>query len=108
MYCMLKSVCRLIPALIFCCFFLVTKAQPLPVDPKPYKLSTSEKQLMIRSSKPIKQVMVWTSNGNRVVEQKELNSSQVTVNIPVAQKAFFLMIGLHDGHVYTEKIGVTK
>ena len=44
--------------------------------------------------------------GNRVVEQKEINKSFYSFNIPVNQKAFYLMIGLVGGKIYTEKIGL--
>ena len=50
--------------------------------------------------------MLWTTGGNRVVEQKEINKSSYSFTIPVNQKAFYLMIGLVGGKVYTEKIGV--
>jgi hypothetical protein len=75
-------------------------------DQKPYKLLTSGKQITIKSSKGIRQVMLWTTGGNRVVEQKEINNNSYVLNIPVDQKTFFLMIGLGDGKIYTEKIGL--
>jgi hypothetical protein len=50
--------------------------------------------------------MLWTTGGNRVIEQKEINSISYTFTIPVNQKSFFLMVGLADGKVYTEKIGI--
>ena len=40
------------------------------------------------------------------IEQKEINNSNFVVNIPVNQRSFFLMIGLSDGKIYTEKIGL--
>jgi hypothetical protein len=85
---------------------MTATAQPVAKAQKPYTLMTSGKQITIKSSKTIQQIMLWTSNGNRVVEQKGINTSSYTVNIPVNHKAFFLMIGLNDGKVYTEKIGV--
>jgi hypothetical protein len=50
--------------------------------------------------------MLWTTGGNRVVEHKEINTNSHVLNIPVSQKTFFLMIGLTDGKIYTEKIGL--
>ncbi len=73
---------------------------------KPYKLLTSGRQITIKSSKNIQHVMVWTTNGYRVVEQKGINTTSFVVNIPVNQKTFFLMIGLSDGNIYTEKVGI--
>jgi hypothetical protein len=73
---------------------------------KPYKILTSGKQITIRSTRDIKNVMLWTTSGYRVVEQKEINNSSFVLNIPVNQKTFFLMIGLNNGKIYTEKIGV--
>ena len=75
-------------------------------DNKPYKILTSGKQLTIKSSKQIRNVMVWTTGGDRVVEQKEVNASSYVISLPVNQKSFFLMVGFPDGKVYTEKIGV--
>lgn len=90
---------------------ITTKAQPAPAskpahDQKPYKLITKGKQVSIKSIKGIKQVMLWTSGGNRVVEQKDINNSSYIMHIPVSQKTFFLMIGLTDGTVYTEKLAI--
>lgn len=73
---------------------------------KPYKILTSGKQITIKSTRDIKNVMLWTTSGYRVVEEKEINNNSFVLNIPVNQKAFFLMIGLNNGKIYTEKIGV--
>jgi hypothetical protein len=81
-------------------------AQEVKKEAKPYKISTAGRQLSIRSSKPIQQVMLWTTDGNRVIEQKNINSNSFTIDIPISRKAFFLMIGLNGGKVYTEKIGM--
>ena len=75
-------------------------------EAKPYKLLSSGRQITIKSNKNIMHVMLWTTSGYRVVEQKEINNNSFVVNIPVNQKTFFLMIGLSDGKIYTEKIGV--
>lgn len=102
---------RLLTIVSFSLLFICSQAQPgsnLPVkkDSKPYKVLTSGKQITIKSTKDIMHVMLWTTGGNRVIEQKEINSSSYTFTIPVSQKAFFLMIGLSDGKIYTEKIGI--
>lgn len=79
--------------------------KPEPAS-KPYKVQTSGRQITIKSSKPVYHVMIWTTDGNRVVEQKEINSNSFTATVPVSRKAFFLMVGLNNGKVYTEKIGI--
>lgn len=75
-------------------------------EKKPYKILTAGRQLTIQCNKEISHVMVWTTRGNRVVEQKDIRSTQYRIDIPVNQKTFFLMIGTSDGKIYTEKIGV--
>lgn len=108
------SVIRRLSAVAFLSvLFLFSQAQPVTEPPatkdiKPYQLFTSGKQLTIKSTKNIRQVMVWTISGNRVVEQREVNNNSYTINIPVDHKTFFLMVGLSDGKVYTEKIGIRE
>jgi hypothetical protein len=102
---MMKAICRLFALLFLSFIAVVVQAQP-PMESKPYKLLASGRQITISSIKNIKQVMVWTTGGNRVVEQKEINKNSFVLNIPVNHKTFFLMIGLIDGKIYTEKIGI--
>jgi hypothetical protein len=73
---------------------------------KPYRILTSGKKITVKSGKNIQHVMLWTSNGHRVVEQKEINAASFTFTIPINEKIFFLMIGLDGEKIYTEKIGV--
>jgi len=73
---------------------------------KPYKLLASGRQITIKSNKHIEHVMLWTTNGNRIVEQREINNNFFVINIPMNQKIFFLMIGMTGGKIYTEKIGI--
>ena len=94
---------------------IVTVPQAQPVNQasakkevKPYKILTSGRQITIKSTRDIKHVMLWTTNGYRVVEQKEINNSSFVLIIPVNQKTFFLMIGLNNGKIYTEKIGIRE
>lgn len=81
-------------------------AQSKPKETKPYKVFTSGKQLAIKSEKPIHHIMLWTTTGDRVVEQKDINEKSIVINVPINRKSFFLMIGLANGKVYTEQIGV--
>lgn len=109
---MMKATCRLLPVLLlFSLFITPSSAQPagerdVIKDTRPYKLLNNGRQITIRSTKNIKHVMIWTTSGNRVVEHKEINASSFTVEIPVNQKNFFLMVGMNDGKIYTEKIGI--
>lgn len=111
---MMFAIRRLIAATFLSVLFFSTQAQPgdLPVTPenvkeaKPYKVLTNGKQVTIKSTKDIDHVMLWTSRGNRVVEQKEINAATFTFKVPVNDKFYFLMVGLEGGKIYTEKIGV--
>ena len=108
---MLSAIRRLLAAASLSLLFITAGAQtdnklPALNEAKPYKVITYGKQITIKSSKSIKHVMVWTTDGNRVIEQKEINSSSYTFTIPVNQKTFFLMIGLDGGKIYTEKMGI--
>ena len=75
-------------------------------ESKPYKVLTDGKQITIKSNREIKHVMLWTSRGNRIVEQKEINANSFTFRVPINDKYFFLMVGVAGGKVYSEKIGV--
>jgi hypothetical protein len=105
----MRSIAQKLLAIVFLTF-LVSRAQaqstPAGDGTKPYKIFTAGKQITIKSIKGIKQVMLWTTGGNRVIEQKEINNDSYVMNVPVNQKTFFLMIGLNDGKIYTEKIGL--
>lgn len=103
---MQQSIRRLLAIVILSFTLFVSQAQPDNKETKPYKVLTSGKQITIKSTKDINHVMLWTTGGNRVVEQKEINKASYTINIPVNQKTFFLMIGLVSGKIYTEKIGI--
>ena len=110
---MLLTIRRLLAATLLSLLFITAGAQsnnkfPATSETKPYKVSTSGKQVTIKSTKAIKHVMVWTTGGNRIIEQKEINNSSYTFTIPVNQKTFFLMIGLDGGKIYTERMGLTQ
>ena len=107
----MQSFRRLIAIVSLSFLFSASQAQPvndltIKKEMKPYKVLTSGKQITIKSSKGIEHVMLWTTSGNRVVEQRGINNSYYTFTIPVTQKAFYLMIGLEGGKIYTEKIGI--
>ena len=100
------SVNRLLAIVALSVSLQVAGAQPLKKESKPYKLLTSGKQLTIKSTRNIKNVMVWTNDGHRVVEQKDINSSQVKLDIPISRSSFYIMIEMPGGKVYTERIGL--
>lgn len=102
----MQSVYRLLAVIAFSVSILAATAQPLNKEPKPYKVLTSGRQLTIKSNKNIQHVMLWTTGGDRVVEQKDINNNSFTIDIPINRKTFFLMVGLANGKIYTEKIGV--
>lgn len=89
---------------------LATQAQPendlLKNDNKPYRILTSGKQVTIKSKKTIKNVMVWTSNGHRIVEQRDINAASFSFQPAVKEKVFFVMIQYEGLKPYTEKVGV--
>jgi hypothetical protein len=73
---------------------------------KPYKVLVAGKQVTVKSNKAIQQIMLWTHNGDRLVEQRQLNTGQYSFTIPISGNIFYLMIGLTNGKVYTERIGI--
>ena len=102
---------RLLAVVPLCLIVIFVQSQPVKSSTekkeiKPYKLLNYGRQINIKSTGIIKHVMLWTTSGNRVVEQKEINNNSFVLDIPVYQKTFFLMIGFSDGKIYTEKIGI--
>jgi hypothetical protein len=97
---------RLLAVLLLLLACISGHAQPEKKESKPYTVHTAGRQITIKSNKAIQHIMLWTTDGHRVIEQKGINQTHVRVDIPVYRKAFFLMIGLTNGKVYTEKIGL--
>ena len=94
---------------------LLTQAQPVNSSDnvkgteksiKPYRIHTSGKQITIKSTKDIKSVIVWTSDGHRVVEHRDVNAVSYSFRITVKEKIFFIRLQLADGKTYSEKIGI--
>ena len=75
-------------------------------SPRPFKILTSGKKVTIQAKQTIKTVIVWTSNGHRLVEQKNVNSSSYSFNITIPEKLFFVRLDMEDGRMYTQKLGV--
>ena len=104
---MLSAFRRLSGIILLSVLMIVSQAQPpAKKETKPYKVITTGKQITIKSSKDIQHVMLWTTSGHRVLEQREINSNSYTFTIPVNEKVYFLMVGLNDRKIYTEKISV--
>lgn len=108
---MLKALRGLMAFVSLLLFLSAARAQPADSEPakketKPFKILTSGKQVTIKSNREINHVMLWTSGGNRLVEQKDIHDNNFSFTIPVNGSYFFLMIALANGKVYTEKIGV--
>ena len=97
------------------CLSILTQAQPVSNSASvketakisnPYRIHTSGKQVIIKSTKNIKSIIVWTSDGNRIVEQKDVNTGSYNFRITINEKILFVRIQLVDGNTYSEKIGI--
>ncbi|HYM94184.1 MAG TPA: hypothetical protein VET23_08600 [Chitinophagaceae bacterium] len=79
-------------------------------ESKPFKILTSGKRITIQSidnNNSLKQILVWTSSGHRIVEQHELDVSSYAFSVSaINEKIFFLMVELQDGKHFSEKFGV--
>jgi hypothetical protein len=73
---------------------------------KPFRILTNGKRITIRSDKDISRVIVWTSSGNRFVEQANIEASTYNFTIPSKERFVFIMLELQGGKRFTEKIGV--
>ncbi len=72
----------------------------------PYQLFTNGRQITVKCASGIKQIMVWTASGHRVVEQKEIEKTSFSFKLDVNEKIFFLRLQLSNGKVFTQKFGV--
>jgi len=75
-------------------------------ESKPFRILTNGKQITVQSNKTISKIIVWTSGGNRFVEQSNLETSTYNFTIPDKEKFVFMMLELQGGKRFTEKIGV--
>ena len=74
--------------------------------PKPFKVLTNGKQITVQTKQNLKSLMVWTSSGHRIVEEKEINNTNYSFNVPSKEKLVFIMTEMANGKRFTEKIGV--
>lgn len=88
-------------------FSIIAQAENIPgYERKPYHIHTSGKQVTVKSSRKIKNIMVWTASGHRIVEQRGLNLPTYTFNTGNKEKVFFVMIQYEGMKPFTEKVGV--
>ncbi|MBK9381747.1 MAG: hypothetical protein IPN39_10495 [Chitinophagaceae bacterium] len=112
---MMKSINRLFAIVSLSVLVIVSQAQPVNntiaepsiKESKPYKVITAGKQVTVKSTKNIKNIMVWTASGHRIVEQTNVNVTSYTFNVSGArEKIFFIMVQYENGKPFTEKIGI--
>lgn len=72
----------------------------------PYQIYTSGRQITIKSTTNLKQLMVWTASGHRVIEQRDIDKDNYVFRLEVNEKIFFLRLQLANGKVYTQKFGI--
>ncbi|HMR93147.1 MAG TPA: hypothetical protein PKC69_12555 [Chitinophagaceae bacterium] len=80
--------------------------KPGSEKPKPYRILTAGRQITVKTTQPIHNLMVWTAGGHRILEQKNIDAGNYVFRVDVKEKVFFVMIRLRDGKVFSEKIGV--
>lgn len=110
---MMKFIQRLLPIAFLSLLCCVSAAQGKSTDfsfkkeAKPFKILTSGRQITIKSSKEIKNIMVWTSTGHRIVEQTQVDASSFSFSLAQSkEKIFFVMVQYASGRPVTEKFGV--
>jgi hypothetical protein len=115
---MYQSIRRFAVIAIFSCFVSFSMAQdpdPGPKDKpssgqkteaKPFRVLTNGQRITIQSTKDISKIIVWTSSGNRFVEQTNVDASTYNFTVPSNEKIVFMMLELEGGKRYTKKIGV--
>lgn len=72
----------------------------------PFKVLTSGKKVTIQSQKDIKNIIAWTSSGNRMVEQRNIDVRQYTFTVPPRENVVFVLLEMEDGSRYTHKIAI--
>jgi hypothetical protein len=106
---------HLLPALLL--VFSISVSGPAPAQQptsaktenksaNPFRILTSGKKITIQAKQNIKTVIVWTSSGHRLVEQKDINATNYSFEITIPEKVFFVRVDMEDNKMYTQKIGV--
>jgi hypothetical protein len=73
---------------------------------KPYKVLTNGKQITVQSKQNLRSLIVSTSGGHRIVEEKDLQTTNYSFTVPSKEKVFYLMVETAEGKRFTEKMGV--
>ncbi|MBI1342944.1 MAG: hypothetical protein GC171_08425 [Terrimonas sp.] len=74
---------------------------------KPYKILTSGKTITIKTaSVNLKNLMIWTARGNRILELKDINRQQYSYTSTINENIFFILMEMDNGQRFTEKIGI--
>lgn len=73
---------------------------------KPFRVLTNGKRITIQATSTFTRLLVWTSNGHRILEQTKLNTLTYSFESPSQEKILFLLVEFTNGLRYTEKIGV--
>lgn len=118
---MTRFISRCVLVLSVCSIFmcpLFAQGDPGPGKNKPasekkatksFKILTSGRQITIKSTdnnNKLKEILVWTSSGNRIVEQHDLDIPSYEFTINVNENIFFLLLEMKDGSRHTQKFGV--
>ena len=101
---------------LYCLFILCNTGLTQNFNPRPpkenynssppYRVLTAGKKITIQTKLNISNIIAWTSSGNRIVEQKNLNLTRYSFTVPGNDRIIFLMLELQDGKRYTQKIGL--
>jgi hypothetical protein len=73
---------------------------------KPFKVLTNGRQITIQSKENIRTLMIWSAGGQRIVEEKDINSMSYSFVLPQKEKIVFVLVEMLNGKRFTEKIGV--
>lgn len=73
---------------------------------KPFKILTNGKQITVQAKQNLKSLIVWTSSGHRIVEEKDLQTTNYSFTVPAKEKVFYLMVETAEGKRFTQKMGV--
>ena len=111
MYLTIRKVAAIAVFICISAFSLAQDPGPKTKSPektfvKPFRVLTNGQRITIQSSKNISNVIVWTSSGNRFVEQTNIETPSFNFTIPAKEKCVFMVLELQGGRRYTEKIGV--
>lgn len=73
---------------------------------KPFKVLTNGKYITVQSKQNLRSLIVWTASGHRIVEEKDLQTTNYSFALPNKEKVFYLMVVTAEGKKFTERMGV--